>query len=52
MRTDKGILLTEELLVYLWKNNAIILAIDVVERTCVESIADGDEIVFQTLNAR
>lgn len=50
-RTDKGILLAEELLVYLRQNNVIIPAIDVVERTCAEVMAGGDKIVFQTLNA-
>ncbi|MDM2796147.1 MULTISPECIES: DUF4158 domain-containing protein, partial [unclassified Citrobacter] len=50
-RTDKGILLAEELLVWLRKNNVIIPAIDVVERTCAEAMAGGDKIVFQTLNA-
>ncbi len=50
-RTDKGILLAEELLVYLRKNNVIIPAIDVVERTCAEAITGGDKIVFHTLNA-
>ncbi len=50
-RTNKGILLAEELLVWLRKNNVIIPAIDVVERTCAEAMAVGDKIVFQTLNA-
>ena len=50
-RTDKGILLAEELLIYLRQNNVIIPAIDVVERTCAEAMAGGDKIVFQTLNA-
>ncbi|HAT2642051.1 TPA: Tn3 family transposase, partial [Serratia marcescens] len=50
-RTDKGILLAEELLVWLRQNNVIIPAIDVVERTCAEAMAGGDKIVFQTLNA-
>lgn len=49
--TDKGILLAEELLVWLRKNNVIIPAIDVGERTCAEAMAGGDKIVFQTLNA-
>ncbi|PHM66587.1 transposase [Xenorhabdus sp. KJ12.1] len=49
-RTDKGILLAEELLVYLRQNNVLIPAIDVVERTCAEAMAGGDKIVFQTLN--
>ncbi|HDL8432053.1 colicin V secretion protein CvaA [Yersinia enterocolitica] len=38
-RTDKGILLAEELLIYLRQNNVIIPAIDVVERTCAEAMA-------------
>lgn len=50
-RTDKGILLAEELLVWLRQNKVIIPAIDVVERTCAEAMAGGDKIVFQTLNA-
>ncbi len=50
-RTDKGILLAEELLVWLRQNKVIIPAIDVVERTCAEAMAGGDEIVFQPLNA-
>jgi hypothetical protein len=50
-RTDKGILLAEELLIYLRQNDVIIPAIDVVERTCAEAMAGGDKIVFQTLNA-
>ena len=50
-RTDKGILLAEELLIYLRQNNVMIPAIDVVERTCAEAMAGGDKIVFQTLNA-
>lgn len=50
-RTDKGILLAEELLVWLRQNNVIIPAIDVVERTCAKVMAGGDKIVFQTLNA-
>lgn len=33
-RTDKGILLEEELLVYLRQNKVLIPAIDVVEHTC------------------
>lgn len=49
-RTDKGILLAEELLGYLQRNSVIIPAIDVVERTCAEAMAGGDKIVFQTLN--
>lgn len=50
-RTDKGIILAEELLVWLRQNNVIITAIDVVERTCAEAMAGGDKIVFQPLNA-
>ncbi len=50
-RTDKGILLAEELLVWLRQNNVIIPSIDVVERSCAEAMAGGDKIVFQTLNA-
>lgn len=50
-RTDKSILLAEELLVWLRKNNVIIPSIDVVERTCAEAMAGGEKIVFQTLNA-
>lgn len=50
-RADKGILLAEELQVYLRQNNVMIPAIDVVERACEEAIAGGDNIVFQTLNA-
>ncbi len=49
-RTDKGILLAEEFLVYLRQNNVIIPAIDVMERTSTEAMAGGDEIVFQALN--
>lgn len=50
-RTDKGILLAEEMLAYLRQNKVMFPAIDVVERTCAEAMAGGDKIVFQTLNA-
>lgn len=50
-RTDKGILLAEELLVWLRQNNVINPAIDVVECTCAEAMTGGDKIVLQTLNA-
>jgi hypothetical protein len=45
-RTDKGILLAEEMLVWLRQNNVIIPG-DVVERTCAEAMAGGDKIVFR-----
>lgn len=51
-RTNKGVLLAEELLVCLRQNNVIVPAIDVVERTCAKAMAGGDKIVFQTLNAQ
>lgn len=50
-RTDKGILLAEEMLAYLRQNKVMFPVIDVVERTCAEAMAGGDKIVFQTLNA-
>lgn len=50
-RTDKGILLAEEMLAYLRQNKVMFPTIDVVERTCAEAMAGGDKIVFQTLNA-
>lgn len=50
-RTDKGILLAEEMLAYLRQNKVMFPTIDVVERTCAEAMTGGDKIVFQTLNA-
>lgn len=43
-RTDKGILLIEELLAHLRQNNIMIPVIDIVERTCVEAMTGGDKI--------
>ncbi len=50
-RTDKGILLAEEMLAYLRQNKVMFPTINVVERTCAEAMAGGNKIVFQTLNA-
>ncbi|AXI24628.1 Tn3 transposase DDE domain protein [Cardinium endosymbiont of Sogatella furcifera] len=51
-RTDKGILLAQELLKYIQRNCVIIPTIDVLERTCSKAMAAGDKIVFSELNAR
>lgn len=40
MRTDKGILVSEELRIWLLMNNVIISVIDVVEHTCTEAILE------------
>ncbi|EGI16361.1 transposase for transposon [Escherichia coli M605] len=49
-RTDRGILIAEELLKYLHQQRIIIPGIDVLERTCVEMTL-GDKAVYTTLNA-
>ena len=51
-RTDKGILLAQELLKYMQRNCVIIPTIDVLERTCSKAMAAGDKIVFSELNAQ
>ncbi|TSJ80986.1 DUF4158 domain-containing protein [Cardinium endosymbiont of Dermatophagoides farinae] len=51
-RTDKGILLAQELLKYMQRNCVIIPTIDVLERTCSNAMAAGDKIVFSELNAQ
>ncbi|EKZ6372260.1 Tn3 family transposase [Klebsiella aerogenes] len=50
-RTDRGILIAEELLKYLHQQRIIIPGIDVVERTCAETMTLGDKAVYTTLNA-
>ena len=50
-RTDRGILIAEELLRYLQQQRIIILGIDVLERTCAEAMTLGDKTVYTTLNA-
>lgn len=47
MRTDKGILLPENLLAGLRQNNVLIPAIDVVEHTCTDAMTDGNKIVSE-----
>lgn len=49
-RTDRGILIAEELLKYLHQQRIIIPGIDVVERTCAEAMTQGDKAVYATLN--
>lgn len=50
-RTDRGILIAEELLKYLHQQQIIIPGIDVLERTCAEAMTLGDKAVYTTLNA-
>lgn len=50
-RTDRGILIAEELLKRLHQQRIIIPGIDVVERTCAEAMTLGDKAVYTTLNA-
>lgn len=49
-RTDRGILIAEELLKYLHQRRIIIPSIDIVERTCAEAMTLGDKAVYTTLN--
>jgi len=49
-RTDRGILIAEELLKYLHQRRIIVPGIDVVERTCAEAMTLGDKAVYTTLN--
>lgn len=51
-RTDKGILLAQELLKYMQRNCVIIPTINVLERTCLKAMAAGDKSVFSALNAQ
>lgn len=50
-RTDRGILIAEELLKYLHQQRIIIPGIEVLERTCAEAMTLGDKAVYTTLNA-
>lgn len=50
-RTDRGILIAEELLKHLHLQRIIIPGIDVVERTCAEAMTLGDKAVYTMLNA-
>ncbi|HAT3704387.1 TPA: Tn3 family transposase, partial [Klebsiella oxytoca] len=50
-RTDRGILIAEELLKHLHQQRIIVPGIDVVERTCAEAMTLGDKAVYTTLNA-
>lgn len=50
-RTDRGILIAEELLKHLHQQRIIIPSIDVVERTCAEAMTLDDKTVYTTLNA-
>ncbi|CDM88004.1 protein of unknown function [Xenorhabdus bovienii] len=51
-RTDKGILLAEELLDYFQQNCIIISGMEVLDRTCAEAMASGDKQVFTALNTQ
>ncbi|CDZ86641.1 hypothetical protein BN1086_04892 [Citrobacter koseri] len=50
-RTDRGILIAEELLKFLHQQRIIIPGIEVLERTCAEAMTLGDKAVYTTLNA-
>ncbi len=50
-RTDRGILIAEELLKYLHQQRIIIPGIEILERTCAEAMTLGDKTVYTTLNA-
>ncbi|QDW31675.1 Tn3 family transposase [Yersinia sp. KBS0713] len=49
-RTDKGILLAEELLLYFHHKNIIAPSMDVLERICAEAMTLGDRTVFSALS--
>ncbi len=51
-RTDRGMLIAEELLMHLHQRRIIVPGIDVVERTCAEAMTLGDKAVYTTLNAQ
>ncbi|MEQ5306289.1 Tn3 family transposase [Providencia rettgeri] len=52
MRTDKGLILAEEMLIWLHNNNVIFPSIDVVERTLAEATTLADRAVFTALTTQ
>lgn len=52
MRTDKGLILAEEMLAWLHNNNVIFPSVDVMERTLAEAATLADRAVFSTLTTQ
>lgn len=52
MRTDKGVMLAEEMLSWLHNNNVIFPSVDVIERTIAEVVTLADRAVFSALTAQ
>jgi hypothetical protein len=52
MRTDKGLILAEEMLAWLHNNNVIFPSVDVVERTLAEAAMLADRAVFSALTTQ
>ncbi|MFO5580250.1 Tn3 family transposase, partial [Klebsiella pneumoniae] len=51
-RTDKGLILAEEMLAWLHNNNVIFPSVDVMERTLAEAATLADRAVFSTLTTQ
>lgn len=52
MRTDRGILLAEEMLAWLQGNDVIFPSVDVIERTLAEAVTLANRAVFSALTAQ